>query len=321
VKALRFEKTGDLAHLRYVDHPTPVPAAGEVLVRIRAAGINKSDTSNVMGFFPYTTLPRTPGRDFAGVVEQGPPHLLGKAVYGSGREIGFTRDGSHAQYIVLPAEGVALKPDALSFEQAAACGVPFVTAWYGLETTRVAAGTKLVVTGAAGGVGVATIHLARMRGADVLCAVRKPEQARRLEARGFKAMVLAPGEALSEQVRRVFPDGADVIYDMAGPWLVPAVAALAKFGRVAVIVVPERDGHVNVPVRDLYRKGGVLVGVNSLLYSAVECARMFDGLRAGFESGALIAPDDLEPHPLADGAAVYAALKGGANGKFVLVDT
>lgn len=319
MKALRFEQTGSLDLLKYVDVPAPNPREGEVLVRVKAAGINKSDTSNVMGFFPYTTLPRTPGRDFAGVVEQGPAQLLGKAVFGSGKELGFTRDGSHAEYLVVPVDGITLKPEVLSFEAAAACGVPFVTAWYALETCRVTAGEKVVVLGAAGGVGIATIYLARMRGADVLCAVRKPEQARTLEARGFRTLVLSADETLEKMIKRHFPEGADMIYDTAGPWAAQSVAALARFGRLALIVIPPRDGHVSMPLRDLYRRGGVIVGVNSLLYSASECARMFDMLRPAFERGQLLAPDGLTPRPLAQGREVYAALQGGAGGKFVLV--
>nr|BFE97692.1 hypothetical protein GCM10020185_82280 [Pseudomonas brassicacearum subsp. brassicacearum] len=105
--------------------PTPVPGPDEVLIRVKAAGLNPSDVKNVEGRFPYTTLPRVPGRDFAGVIEQGPAHLLGKAVWGTGRGPGFLRDGSHAQYLTVPASGVALKPERLSFVQAAAMGVPF----------------------------------------------------------------------------------------------------------------------------------------------------------------------------------------------------
>ncbi len=80
MKALQFSATGDLNALRYVDVATPVPDAGEVLVQIKAAGLNPSDVKNVLGRFPYTTLPRIPGRDFAGVVVDGPAHLLGQAV-------------------------------------------------------------------------------------------------------------------------------------------------------------------------------------------------------------------------------------------------
>lgn len=68
MKALQFDRTGDLAALELVDMPDPLPAADEVRVEIRAAGLNPSDVKNVLGRFPYTTLPRVPGRDFAGVV-------------------------------------------------------------------------------------------------------------------------------------------------------------------------------------------------------------------------------------------------------------
>ena len=68
MNALQFTATGDLANLSLVEVPVPVPSAGEVLVQIKAAGLNPSDVKNVLGRFPYTTLPRIPGRDFAGVV-------------------------------------------------------------------------------------------------------------------------------------------------------------------------------------------------------------------------------------------------------------
>ncbi len=318
MKALRFETAGDLANLAYTDVPTPAPRADEVLVRVRGAGLNKSDVSNVSGFFPYTTVPRIPGRDFAGVVEKGPVKLIGKAVYGSGKEVGFTRDGSHAEFLLLPADAVSIKPESLSFAEAASCGVPFVTAWYAVENTHIKAGTKVVVVGAAGGVGIATIHLAKMRGAQVVGAVRRPEQVAALEARGFGSILLTGPQSLGDGVRKHFADGADMIFDTPGYWLKESIAALAKYGRVAVIVAPG-DGMASVPLRHLYRIGASIVGVNSLLYSAAECARMFDGLRAGFESGQLRAPDGLTLRPLATGTSVYAELKKGHGGKFVLV--
>src|SRR5476649_2313714 len=157
MKALQFSATGDLAALSFVDVAKPVPAAGEVLVQIKAAGLNPSDVKNVLGRFPYTTLPRIPGRDFAGVVIQGPQALVGQEVWGTGKEPGFTRDGSHAGFLTLPAKGVALKPKALSFVQAASLGVPYVTAWDALERSLVDANTWLLVIGANGAVGSAAL--------------------------------------------------------------------------------------------------------------------------------------------------------------------
>ena len=150
MRALRFKKTGDLGNLAVEDVPQPEPQAHELLVQVKAAGMNKSDTTNVLGLFPYTTVPRTPGRDFAGTVVQGPPDWVGRDVFGTGKEVGFTRDGSHAQYVCLPVDSVAIKPQSLGFAQAAACGVPFVTAWQAVENTGVTSGTSCVVIGAAG---------------------------------------------------------------------------------------------------------------------------------------------------------------------------
>jgi NADPH:quinone reductase-like Zn-dependent oxidoreductase len=293
VKALRFHSTGDLAKLAIEEMPTPAPGDDEVLVRIKAAGLNRSDVSNVMGGHPYTTLPRTPGRDFSGIVERGSASLLGKAVWGTGKEIGFTRDGSHGEYVLLPADGVALKPERLSFEEAASCGVPYVTAWHALESVH--RGARLLVIGAAGAVGVAAVHLARMRGIDVTGAVRNvlPEDQR------------LPGEW-------------DAIFDTTGHWLTPAIGALARHGRVIVIVAPG-DGRPQVPIRDLYRRGASIVGVNSLLYSAADCARLFCELKPGFESGELRPPDALVTRPLSEGAQAYAALQRGQKGKLVIV--
>lgn len=323
MKALRFVKTGDLKYLEHADCPMPRPADGEVLVEIRAARLNRNDISNVLGKLSYTTLPRTPGRDFAGVVLEGPAQLVGKAVWGTGKELGFTRDGSHAQYLSLPADAVSLKPQALSFAQAASCGVPYVTAWHALEGTAVKSASRLLVIGAAGAVGEAAIELARWRGANIVAAVRHEKQALALEAEGVASILLpadrAAKDTLAGLVEEKFPDGADVIFDTTGFWLPESVAALADYGRIAVIVTPA-SGEVTVPIRDLYRRGGAIVGVNSLLYSVVQCAALMDDLATGFDSGALRGPRDLHEHALATGALLYEALSKGLAGKQVFVN-
>ncbi|MCF5139175.1 quinone oxidoreductase family protein, partial [Pseudomonas lactis] len=266
MNALQFTATGDLAHLSLVEVPVPVPSAGEVLVQINAAGLNPSDVKNVLGRFPYTTLPRIPGRDFAGVVVEGPQALLGQAVWGTGRDLGFFADGSHAQYLRVSAKGVAHKPAHLSFAQAASLGVPYTTAWDALERSGVGQGTRLLVIGANGAVGSAALALAKIRGAQVLAAVRKADQLELLQAQGLDAIALGKPEALGAQVQAVFKGGADVIFDTTGFWLPAAVAGLAPFGRIAIIAAPV-DGLVQLPALALYRKGGSVVGVNSLLYS------------------------------------------------------
>ncbi len=316
--ALQFTVKGDLNSLQYVEVPTPAAAAGEVLVEIRAAGLNPSDVKNVLGRFPYTTVPRIPGRDFAGVVVEGPSQLLGQAVWGTGKGLGFTRDGSHASHIVLPATAVALKPQTLSFAQAASCGVPFTTAWDALERSSVKAGTTLLVIGANGAVGDAAVNLAKARGAHVLAAVRRPESVAELNQRGIAAILLGDPAALPAQVEEHFNGGAEVIFDTTGFWLPAAVPALANFGRIAIIAAPV-DGNVQLPALALYRRGGVLVGVNSLLYSPQECAAMLDGFGSLFDQGLLPLPEQLREVALSDGVASYGAINSGSSEKFILL--
>ena len=238
MNALQFSATGDLAALSFVEVTKPLPAAGEVLVQVKAAGLNPSDVKNVLGRFPYTTLPRIPGRDFAGVVVEGPQELVGQEVWGTGRDLGFFADGSHAQYLTVSAKGVAHKPTHLSFAQAASLGVPYTTAWDALERSGVGKGTRLLVIGANGAVGSAALALAKIRGAQVLAAVRKADQVDALQAQGFDAIALGQPDALGSQVNAVFKGGADVIFDTTGFWLPAAVAGLAPFGRIAIIAAP-----------------------------------------------------------------------------------
>src|SRR5215471_9799028 len=108
--ALRFDKTGSLDALRISDIPKPAPGPDEVLVEVTAAAVNPSDIKNVLGGMHETTVPRTPGRDFAGTVVAGPPQLVGQSVFGSGGDLGFRRDGSHAEFVAVPEVSAVRKP-------------------------------------------------------------------------------------------------------------------------------------------------------------------------------------------------------------------
>src|SRR5580700_1506767 len=98
MKSLRFTQFGPPSVLRIEELPIPEPGEGEALVHVKAAAINPSDIGNVAGRFKHTTLPRTPGRDFAGIVVKGKRHD-GEEVWGSGPKLGIVRDGSHAEYV------------------------------------------------------------------------------------------------------------------------------------------------------------------------------------------------------------------------------
>jgi NADPH:quinone reductase-like Zn-dependent oxidoreductase len=318
VKAIEFKESGKLSNLKFTDLEKPKPKEGEALIKVMAAGLNKSDTTNVLGLFPYTTLPRVPGRDFAGIIEEGPHELLGLEVFGSGKEIGFTQNGSHAQYLCLPKDCFSIKPKNLSFEQAASCGVPFITAYFAIENTRVSSTSKVVVIGASGAVGFAAIQLAREKGADVLCLLRDETKAKSLEHMGFATCLINDLSNINDVVHAHFPQGADVVFDTTGFWIAQSIHALANYGRLACIVVPG-DGSVSISIRDLYRLGAELIGVNSLLYCAKTCAHVFDQLAQGFSKGRLLAPKQLETFALSEAPALYQELRQGRKGKFILL--
>lgn len=125
-----------------------------------------------------TTLPRIPGRDFAGVVEAGPVDWIGTAVWGTGGDTGFTRDGTHAEMIGVPAASLRRKPDILDFDQAASVGVNYVAAWCGLEAAGLKAGETVLLIGAGGGVGGAAAQISQRLGARVISADRRTASGR-----------------------------------------------------------------------------------------------------------------------------------------------
>jgi len=102
MRALRINQFGGPAVLHLTDLPDPVGTEQEAVIRVHAASVNPSDVKNVAGSMDWTVFPRTPGRDFAGVVVSGPAEWQGVAVWGTGGDVGFTRDGSHAELLSVP---------------------------------------------------------------------------------------------------------------------------------------------------------------------------------------------------------------------------
>jgi NADPH:quinone reductase len=169
MRAIQITDFGDPHDVRIRDVAKPSPAPGEVLVKLEAAGVNPSDAVNIRGGFPKTTLPRIVGRDFAGTVAEGPDALLGAKVWGSGGELGFTRDGSHAAYLAVPTQDVTERPNNLTAPQAAAAGLPLITAYLTLvERGGLKPGEWVLISGSHGGVGGAAAQIATWVGAHVI---------------------------------------------------------------------------------------------------------------------------------------------------------
>ena len=129
-------------------------------------------------------------------------------------------------------------------------------------------------------------------------------------------MALGDPAGFPDAARAAFEDGPEVVFDTTGQWLEPAVHALGRFGRLAVIAAPPGD-HARLPVLALYRKGGSVVGINSLLYDTRACAKMLARLGAAFDDASLPAPAAPAVVPLERGLEAYREVNGGRSDKIV----
>ncbi len=320
MRALRFEKTGQLDGLTLREIPKPTAASGEVLVSIKAAAVNPSDIKNVLGKMHETTVPRTPGRDFAGVVVEGPASLVGKSVFGSGGNLGFSRDGSHAEFLVAPENAVLPMPKGFSFEQAAAVGLPYMTAWAALVTAaNLQAGETVLILGTAGAVGSAAAAIARKRGARVLGTVRKAADLAAARNLPVDAWINLETTELSKGVRDATGGkGADAVFDLVGgPMFEKCLASLAWRGR-QVAISSGTQPQVSFNLINFYHNESRLLGVDSLKIGFAEAAEILRELTPGFESGEFSAPS-MQVFPLAEGPEIYRKINDGQfKGKAVL---
>ena len=316
MRALRFEKTGSLDELKLADIARPIPGEGEVLVQVKAAAINPSDIKNVLGKMHETTVPRTPGRDFAGVVVEGPTDLIGSAVFGTGGDLGFRRDGSHAEYIAVPAAVAVPMPKNIAFESAATLGLPFITAYAALVSAAgLRPGETILITGTTGAVGGVAVSIAAALGATVLGTARSASGIPPEGAMPVAHWINLESDDLAAKVREVTGGrGADVVFDVVGGGMFEkCLASLAHHGRqVAIASGPER--RVAFDLIDFYHNESRLLGVDSLKLSFEETGVILRELSSGLDTGVYAAPskaDRIEAFPLEQGVQVYRDLAEG----------
>ncbi len=216
VRAVRFDAYGDRDVLQVIEVPMPVPAAGEVLVEVRAAGINPGEAAIRSGamheIFP-ATFPSGQGSDLAGVVTE-----VGDGVTefspGDG-VLGFSwQRSSQATHVVVPVSQLILKPAALSWEVAGSLYVVGCTAWAAVEAVAPKPGETVAVSAAAGGVGTVVVQLLAVRGAKVL-GIASPANADWLTAHG--ATPVPYGDHLAEALTASAPAGIDAFIDLFAP--------------------------------------------------------------------------------------------------------
>jgi NADPH2:quinone reductase len=292
MRALRFQQTGSLDNLKIEDVPNPVPAAGEALVQVKAAAINPSDVKNVLGKMHETTVPRIPGRDFAGIVAEGPEAWRGKAVFGSGGNLGFGRDGTHAEFVAMPTIALNPLPNNLTFEQAAAMGVAYLTAWAAVvSTAKIQAGETILITGTTGAVGSVAAAIARKFGARVIGTARKSTDISGLSTSVVSQwLALDAGDLPAAVFAATGGKGVNVVFDVVGGAMFePCLRSLALRGR-QVAIASSPDPRVSFDLVDFYHRELRLFGVDSLKISFEEAAEILRGLTPGIEDGTFQPP-------------------------------
>jgi NADPH2:quinone reductase len=310
MRAIEFRQFGDPSQLHVVERPDLHATDSTAVVRVEAASINPSDVKNVAGRIHQTTLPRIPGRDYSGVVVEGPAEWIGVPVWGTGGDVGYTRDGTHAESIEVPIASLVRKPEALTHEAAASVGVTFLTAWIGVaEYARLAKGQTLAVIGI-GGVGSAAIQLAKYLGARAIAIGRGP-----LAADSPAAKLADVTVESADGVGGIRPD---VVLDTVGGAMVETALKIAAHrGRVIEITGP-KERRVSFDIVDFYHNELQLLGVDSLKRDLVAAAGTLRALVPGFESGALLPPLVSKVLPLEQAREGYELVAKGSAGRVVL---
>src|SRR6185437_15470829 len=273
-------------------------AGDQVLIEVKAAAVNPSDVKAATGLMPYAVFPRTSGRDYAGVVIDGPEGFIGREVFGSSGDLGIRRDGTHATHLAVELDAVVEKPKSLSWEEAAGIGVPFVTAMEGLRRAGMPKrGEAVLIMGVNGKVGQAATQIATWHGARVIGVVRKNERYEG-HANASVEMIDASSTDVAARVREMTANkGFDIVFNTVGsPYFEAAHKSLALRGRQILIATIERTVPFNI--LEFYRGQHTYVGIDTLGLSSVATGAVLRELGPGFAGG------HLKPFPI-KASAVY----------------
>jgi len=295
-------------------------AANELLIEVRAAAVNPSDVKAATGLMPYAVFPRTPGRDYAGVVIDGPTETIGREVFGSSGDLGIRRDGTRATHLTIEVDAVVEKPSSVSWEEAAGLGVPFVTAMEGFRRAGPPKqGETVLVMGVNGKVGQAAVQIATWHGARVIGVVRKSE-AYEGHSNSKVEVVDASATDVAARVRELTDGkGADIVFNTVGdPYFEAAHKSLALRGRQILIAAVDRIVQFNI--LEFYRGQHTYVGIDTLGLSSVVTGAVLGELGPGFASG------HLKPFPIKAGAiyplgqakAAFVAVAGSSRDRVIL---
>jgi NADPH2:quinone reductase len=236
MKAMRADKFGGPEELELVEAAEPEPAAGQVRIRVRSAGVNPADLVRLSGMFPGLALPYIPGTDVSGEID-----AVGEGVDASRvgeRVYGRAITGGYAEKTCMLASEAILLPSNLSFAEGSGIPIPFFTAYHALHNkVALRRGETVLISGGGGGVGMAAIQLAKLSGARVISTCGSAEKCDGVVRLGADFAVNYRQQDFVEEVKK-FTSGAGVdviIENVAADNLTRDFEAISKFGRIVLI--------------------------------------------------------------------------------------
>lgn len=233
MKAIVITNPGSPEVLQMSDVAMPKPGKGEVLIKVKAAGVNRADCVQRQGNYPAPKdCPKDiPGLEYAGIIEDenGSDFNKGDKVFG------LVGGGSYAEYIVAHARTVSLFPEKLSFVEAAALPEAFVTAYDAMVAQgKLMSGQKVLINAAGSGVGIAAMQIAEALGANYAGTVRSASKAEKLS--DYKNIIVAPDGKISAKVLEIFPSGVDLVVELVGgDYINEDLNCLASRGKIILI--------------------------------------------------------------------------------------
>jgi len=319
MKAIRVHEFGGPEVLKLEEIPTPKPDAGQVLLRVRAIGVNPYDTYMRAGTYAIKPpLPYTPGSDAAGTIEAVGSGVT-KVKPGDRVYTAKTVSGAYAEYALALEEQVHRLPDNVSFEQGAGVWVPYGTAFHALHHfANARSGETVLVHGASGGVGTASVQIARAMGMTVFGTAGTEKGLELVKREGAHQAFNHRNAGYQQEIMKASSDkGMDVILEMlANVNLGGDLKMLAQQGRVVVI---GSRGDVTITPRDLMSRRASVRAFTIWAAQPAETAEIHAGLYAGLEDGSL-RPVVGKQFPLAEAARAHKEiLEPGATGQIILV--
>lgn len=322
MKAIRVHEFGGPEKLLLEEIPEPKPGAGEILVQIKAAGVNPVETYQRDGKYPsLPKLPWTPGNDGAGIV-----HSVGSGVKsvkpGDRVYLAGSSTGTYAEYSLSTEAQVHPLPAKITFQQGSAIGIPYGTAYRALfQRAKSLPNEVVLINGASGAVGLAAVQLARAYGMIVIGTAGGEEGLSLVEKNGAHYAFNHSADNLAERVGNIAQlrgkQGPDVIIEMlANKNLAKDMQMLGRHGRIVVV---GNRGNVEINARDIMAKDGAILGMSLPYASDAEKASIYSALGAALEIG-VANPVVAREYSLKDAAQAHKdIIERSSHGKLVLL--